>query len=33
MTIFDYFVKRNNISVPLSQYKKKVILVVNVASE
>ena len=33
MTIFDYFVKRNNVSVSLSQYQKKVILVVNVASE
>lgn len=33
MTIFDFFVKRNNVSIPLSNYKKKVILVVNVASE
>lgn len=33
MTIFDYFVKKNNQSVSLSQYQKKVILVVNVASE
>lgn len=33
MTIFDYFVKRNNLPVSLSKYQKKVVLVVNVASE
>lgn len=33
MSIFNYFVKQNNISIPLSQYNKKIILIVNVASE